>query len=313
MNRRRTPLLGVSLAMVLVLGLCGSASAVTTARSVTGTNFSGQVNSVTSACVGAERLAMAGFTAQITLSQAVTVSSFAPTGTGLKVTAFNIGSDGDLTSTSYCTTDPIFPATTQKKAKKKKKKKKKKKHSASSSKKKKKKKKKKKPAVQQQPAPPVPVTSTSPIGAGDPSGTATVTCPSGTTVRAGGLDKPTAMGDLYTASSMEMLSPTQLKVAVQDFMGGSTDATSVTAVALCGQGPPLTTAPGPLTAIPSFDFATSTATCPAGTVVAFGGFKEGPLDNGYVQMLARASDSTVTATAFSTIAGNSIQAFAYCV
>ena len=252
--------------------------------------------SANAACVGNERVSMAGFTSTINFDQAALVSAMAPSVTGVKASAFNPGDPGTLTAIAYCTPPP--------KAKKKKKKKKKK-HAAPA--KKKKKKKKKKPAP-----PPQVVSATSPITPiGANFATATVTCPSGKTVRAGGFEAGVTADDGYSLSSLELLSPTQLKVVVDEFGFGAVQ-TTVTAIALCGTGPALTTAAGPAAIIPEDGTGASTASCPAGKTVAFGGVKEGIAGGAYISSLTRSSNTAVTASAFSFNPNDTVQAIAYC-
>ena len=304
MNRRRAGILAALLSAVLVLGLAASASAATTttARSASATAVPFVVSSANTACQKGERLTMAGFSSTVNDSgQAAFVTAMAPTGTALKASAYNPGEPGTITATAYCSKDAK-----KKKKKKGKKKGKKGSEAAATAKGKKKKKKKKKKA-----APPfTAATATVSQGFPDDEITATATCPAGTTVRAGGFDTVSITDDAYIANEMTMPSPTELTVNVKQF-GFDEGPSSVTAIALCGTGPPLTAAPAPDTPIVNNGTATSTATCPAGKKVAFGGFAQGPTDPAIYTGLTRASDTAVSVSAYGDT-GGVYHAIAYC-
>ncbi len=201
---------------------------------------------------------------------------------------------GTLTGTAYCT------RTNPKKKKKKGKGKGKKGADALAAKKKKKKKKKKR-------KPPFPVSATTPFGPSDPEAEAVVSCPTGTTVRSGGFD---TTGVAATPIVMQLVSPTQWRVVVQEAESG---ATTVTAVALCGKGPALTASPGaPIPVPPSGEIA-ATASCPAGQRVAFGGFTLiGPTGGGLVKRIRRVDDAVFEVAARGTEPALLLTPTAYC-
>jgi outer membrane biosynthesis protein TonB len=304
----------VALTGALVLGLCGTASAATTARSAS-VNVPSFVplTPANVSCAAGEHVGAAGFSAAANDDSGVWLTGLAPTPTTLKATSINAGDPGLLTATAYCTS----PDKAAKKKKKKKKKKKGKGKSASSSQdnavsaKKGKKKKKKKKKKQASTPPPTQVASVSTIPAGANTGTATVTCPSGTTVRAAGFDTASTEGDIYFLSSLTSPTPTTVKIDVERWPFPD-DPIALTAIALCGSGPALTAVPGNEAVVPNDGTATSTATCPSGTKVAYMGYSDNSTGT-YPTGLTRVSDTVATATAYDrSSAADRVQVTAYC-
>jgi hypothetical protein len=292
---RRIGITIMALGAMLVVGVASNASAATITP-VTNTVAipSDQVGSTTALCPTRTQVSAAGFATTTNPDQGVVIASMIPSPAGVAVTAVDFGDDGQLSGTAYCAQVP---------KKKKKKKKHAKKGTATVAKKKKKKKK------------PVPLTQVSATTSltGLTGGSATATCPPRTSVRTGGFDTAVSPdGNLQAiVKSGQLVGPSQWQVGA-DASGDPSTPASVTAIALCGPGPPVTpaTATTQLTSETPF---TATAGCPAGTSVAFGGFSEGGdfTADTYVSGLARTTDSTWQTTDFPFEAG-SITSIAYC-
>ena len=288
-----------SLPTAAALLFCAAAPAATvTSNTATAGAPADSPASASANCPAKQHVVAAGFATTTTPTQGVLATSLVPTATGVTAGALNVsGTAGSVSGTAYCT-----PNAPTKKGKKKKKKKAK--HAAAAKKKKKKKHKK--------PSNPQVLSGTWPIPGGAATGTATVTCPQGKTVRGAGFSTVPVTGGTYVLSSLELVSPSQVRAVVEGY-SLPTNATTVTATALCGTGPALGTVIGPAASIPAGASGTSTASCPAGKTVAFGGLTEGGTTVvAYPDGLARASSSSVTASAFSNAAGQTVTAIAYC-
>lgn len=149
------------------------------------------------------------------------------------------------------------------------------------------------------------------IPGGANTGTATVSCPSGTTVRAAGFDTASTEGDLYHLSSLTSPTPTTVQIDVERWPVPA-NPVALTAIALCGSGPALTAVPGNSAVVPNNGTGTSTATCPTGTKVAYMGYTDNSTGS-YPTGLTRVSDSVATATAYdATSAADMVQVTAYC-
>jgi hypothetical protein len=290
------------LAVVAAMFLPGSSAMAAPVKPTSATTpiAAGAEGSATATCGRGHHVAAAGFTNTLREGQSgVILARMVPTPTAVTTGGLNVGGDGSTTATAYCTkTNPV--------KKKKKKGQTKKGQSAAAAKGKKRKKKK-------QRKPPVAVSATTPIAGTDETGTATATCPGGTTVRAGGFDTGSSVsaGNIAHPLDLELASPTQLRVRVHNF---SATANSVTAIALCGKGPGLTAVEA-TTALPvGGNGAPATATCPGGRRVAFAGFRSGyeQLGELFISALVRVSDSQAQATGYAVDMGNTVTAIAYC-
>jgi hypothetical protein len=294
-RHRRMGLGTAALGVVLLLGVASHASAApVTAVTSTVAAPEDQPASTSAVCPARTQVSAVGFTTTTNIDQGVVIASMVPSPAGVSVSAFDFGDSGQLTGTAYCAQVP--------KKKKKKKKKHAKKGTASVAKKKKKKKKKVIPLTQ--------VSATSSLS-GVADGSATVTCPAGTSVRTGGFSTPVDPGGGLEAvvKSGELIGPSQWRVGA-DSTGDPTAA--VTAVALCGAGPAVS-GQGAETVFTSEIPFTATATCPSGQSVAFGGFAESgsQTDSTYVSGLERTSDSSWQTTDFP-FENGSIRSIAYC-
>ena len=285
----------LSLGVVAAIFLLSSSAMAAPVKPTSATTpiASGQEGSSTATCGRGHHVAAAGFSNTMSETQGVIAIRMVPTPTAVTTSGVNAGGDGSTTATAYCTkTNPV-------------KKKKKKGKQAAAAKGKKKKKKKRKP--------PVAVSSATQIAPSDESGTATATCPAGTTVRAGGFDTGSSLsaGNVAHPLDLELASPTQLRVRVHNF---TATANSVTAIALCGKGPGLTAVESTLALPVGGNGATATATCPGGRRVAFAGFRSGFEQFGelFIGALVRASDSQAQATGYAIDNGNTVTAIAYC-
>jgi hypothetical protein len=129
-------------------------------------------------------------------------------------------------------------------------------------------------------------------------------------VRGAGFDTTSSEGDIYHLTSLSSPTPTTVKIDVVRWIG-ATDPVALTAIALCGTGPALTAVPGNAAPIGNDAAATSTATCPTGTKVAYMGYSDSGSAS-YPTGLARTSDTTATASAWSTTGGDTVTVTAYC-
>jgi hypothetical protein len=291
-HRYRTAV-GAGLVALAMAALCGSAwaaepKAVTNSVAVAADG----VATTSATCPAKHEVSGLGYTTTTNSSQGTVLTSLVPTPRAVTVTAKQLSSNaGQLTGTAYCT----------KVAKKKKKKKKGAGKSASASAPKKGKKKKKRVAPKQFSA-----TAALPT---DGSGAAVVTCPPGRTVRSGGFSvaldgagEPTAL-----PSALELIAPNQWRVSA-DALG---DSGSVTAIALCGKGRPVSSGQATVVYQDSFPH-TATAVCPAGKTAAFGGYREtGETTAHYESGFVRSGSNAWAVTAFPFEPGE-ITAIAYC-
>src|SRR5262249_14931526 len=151
--------------------------------------------STSSSCPPKTRVSAVGFTTTTNPAVGVIIHTLSPTPTGVSVAALNLSSQpGQLSGTAYCSKLP-----------KKKKKRKKGAHKGAALEAKKKKKKKK--------VTPLTVVSSTTSLAGISGGSATATCPSGTTVRTGGFDLPLVAGQLEAqVSAAELIAPNQWRM-----------------------------------------------------------------------------------------------------
>jgi hypothetical protein len=228
----------------------------------------------------------AGVVSSLNASQGLAVNQMIPSPTGVSVRAVNLSGDpGQLTSIAYCAK---VQTTKKKKAKK-----------GATSAKKKKKKKKKNPLVQ--------VLATTSL-AGVNTGSATATCPSGTTVRTGGFDTGPG-GDTYDVAPIagELIAPNQWRISADD---ASNPGDSITAIALCARGPAVSASTA-ATEFVSPDPQWAVAKCPSGSV-AFGGFNTGGTGSSvYLGSLERIANAAWRTTVFPTVDGT-VTSIAYC-
>ena len=237
------------------------------------------------ACPAKTQVQGVGFSSTTNDDQGLVANSMVPTPTGVSVRAVNLaGERSQLTSIAYCAKVPV--------------KKKKKAKKGATSAKKKKKKKKKNPLVQ--------VTSTTSLS-GVNTGSATVTCPTGTTVRTGGFDTAPG-GDTFDVQ----VTAGSLGPANQWHVGATTAGNpgdSLTAVALCARGPTLTLSDA-FTTFVGPDPQWAVAHCFSGSV-AFGGWDTFNTDGVYLSGLERIADADwrVTAQPFNS---GQLASVAYC-
>jgi hypothetical protein len=245
--------------------------------------------STSATCPAKTRVSAVGFTTTTNPAVGVIIHTLSPAPRGVSVAALNLSSQpGQLSGTAYCSKLP-------------KKKKKKGAHKGVALEAKKKKKKK---------VTPLTVASSTTSLAGISGGSATATCPSGTTVRTGGFDLPLVGGQLEAqVSAAELIAPNQWRMSA---VSNSSSTASVTAIALCGKGPAVT----PATATTTFTGPiphSAVANCPAGKTVAFGGFvvSAGDPSGVYVSGMQRISDASFQTDAMTFVPG-SITSTAYC-
>ena len=160
--------------------------------------------------------------------------------------------------------------------------------------------------------------STDIAGAGkahESGGAIAMPCPAGTTIRLGGFEaqvSPQPSGPAVVVDELARPSPRVLSVSATN-VGPAKG--SLTAVALCGAGPPLAAARKTLKLPASGGRTAVTARCPKGTRVAFGGF-DATSDDGngpYISQLRLVDPHRWRAGAFQFARpGAKLTALAYC-